>query len=535
MNAQDTLPTGQPYDPAYARRLMIIFAGMALMVTYVETMVLPAFKQFYTFFDQTNGSFSNITWILSAYLLVGVVITPIFGKLGDLYGKKRLLLIAMSVYAAAVTVAGFTPDLGAAFGLARPEQIYLLIGVRAIQGVGMGMFPLAFAMIPEVFPPARVGRAQGVVSAMFAAGASLGLVGGGWIAETFGWQLTYHTVIPFSIVLVVLGGILLRESPLHPDRTVDLPGVASLGFALTTAMLGITEGASWGWGNWNAATFAGVPWGVPQFFLLAAVGTVLFAWWEPRARNPIVQFASLRRRNILLANLNAVIVGMVMFFAFTASTILIEYPLGPGFNQSELTMGLLAVPSSASMLALGPVLGVMTSRVGPRPVMLLGFGLIALGALTLVEFNRTLWEMAVLLVPIMVGNVAVLIAMSNIIVLSVDRLELGAQTGMNQTFRNLGSALSPILTSTILASFLATFTVATPIGPVPVVGYSLEGFQFVFAVTGGIGLLGLLLSFALRNYRFLADGSRAGDGEGAAAPRAPGAEAPSVATRGLAP
>lgn len=519
---------GLPYDPRRAARLLAIVAGMALMVTYVETMVLPAFRQFYTFFN-LNGTaaFGTIAWILSAYLLVGTVVVPIFGKLGDLYGKKRMLLIAMSIYAAAVTVAGFTPDIGAALGISRPDQIYVLIGVRAVQGIGMGMFPLAFAMIPEVFPAARVGQAQGIVSAMFAAGAALGLAGGGYIAQTYGWQFTYHTVIPAAILLVALGAIFLRESPIHEQRTLDLPGVTSLGFGLATLLIGITEGATWGWGNWSAVHYAGLPWGVPEFFLLAVLGFGFFAFWEPRARNPVIQFAALKPRNIFVSNVNGVLVGALMFFAFTTTVILAELPLGPGLGVSELTFGLLALPSALSMLAFGPLLGRAVSRLGPRPVTLLGYGLMALGGALLFVFNRTTYELSAFMVPLLVGNVAVLISMSNMIVLSVDRRELGIQTGMNQTFRNLGTAIAPVVTTTVLASFTAIYFVTVPsaAGPVqvPVSSYALTGFQAVFAIVAALSIIGFLLSLALRNYRFLADGSRAGHVEPARGPT--GAEA----------
>jgi MFS family permease len=519
MSAPEMLPHGEPYDPLRARRTLIVLALMALMVTYVETMVIPAFSQFYTFFDQTGGSFSNVAWILSAYLLVGVVVTPVFGKLGDLYGKKRMLLVAMSIYAIAVTLAGFSPNIGAAFGVSRPNQIYGLIAVRAVQGIGMGMFPLAFAMIPEVFPPSKVGQSQGVLSGMFAAGACLGLVGGGYLAQTYGWQDTYHTVIPLAILVVILAYVLLKESPLHPDRRVDVPGVASLGAALTFLMLGITEGATWGWGNLSAVTFFGIPWGVPEFLLLAAVVFVFFGWWETKAPSPVIQFAAFKRRNILVSNVNAVFAGMSMFFVFTAFTILVEYPIGPGFNQSELTMGLLALPAAVSMLITGPIYGRLIPRLGPKPIMIFGFLMQALGALLLLVLNRSLLELTILVIPLLSGNVAVLIAMTNMIVLSADRFELGIQTGMNQTLRNLGSALAPVVTSTILASFVATFYVATtvvgPHGPVsvtvPVSGYSLTGFEVVFAVTGAIALVGALMSLFLQNYRFGVDGVRVGN------------------------
>jgi MFS family permease len=506
---------GLPYDPARARTLLAIFAGMALMVTYVETMVLPAFDQFYSFF-RLNGTaaFGTVAWILSAYLLVGTVVVPIFGKLGDLYGKKRMLMVAMGIYAVAVTVAGFTPNLGSLLGLSRPNQIYLLIAVRGVQGIGMGMFPLSFAMIPEAFPASRVAQGQGVISAMFAAGAALGLAGGGWIAQGYGWQVTYHTVVPLAIVLVVLAGLLLKESPVHGHPALDLPGVASLGFGLATLLVGVTEGAAWGWTQLSAVHVAGVPWGVPEFFVLALVGFGFFAWWEPRAQSPVIRFEALKPRNIFVSNVNGLLVGALMFFSFTTVVILAELGVGPGLGVSEFTFGLLALPSALSMLAFGPLLGQAVSRWGPRPVTLLGFTLMALGGLLLIFYNRSAVELAVLMIPLMVGNVATLISMSNMIVLSVDRRELGVQTGMNQTFRNLGTAAAPVVTTTILASFTATYVVQIQGHPVPVRAYALAGFQLVFLVVLVLSLVGFLLGLTLRNYRFSADGIRHGHVEG---------------------
>lgn len=523
MNATERLMDGRPYDPAYGRTLLVILAVMALMVTYVETMVLPAFKQFYTFFDQTSGNFSTIAWILSAYLLVGVVVTPIFGKLGDLYGKKRMLLLVMSIYAVAVTFAGFTPNLGQAVGLSRPNQLYLLIGVRAVQGVGMAMFPLAFSMIPEVFPPARIGAAQGIVSAMFATGASLGLVGGGYLAQTFGWQITYHTVIPVAVIVVVLAALLLKESARHANPSLDLPGVATLAFGLTTLMFGISQGSAWGWTDWSAAHWGALAFGVPEFFLLAVVGFAAFAYWEPRAKNPVVNFAAMRPRNIWVSNVNGVLAGLLMFLLFTSVTVLIELPFGPGFDQSELELGLILLPSTLSMLAFGPFLGRLIGRRGPKPIMALGFALSAIGGTALALFNRAEIDLVIFPILLMVGNVGVLIAMTNAIVLTADRRELGIQTGMNQTFRNLGSTIAPVLVTTILASYLATYTTATPFGPVAFQGYALQGFTLVFALTAVLGLVGFAFTFALQNFRYSSDGTRHGS-ETPAPALAPAAE-----------
>ena len=526
----DRTAAGTSYDPGAARAALIILALMALMVTYVETMVVPAFKSFVTFFD--NAPATTVVWIVSAYLLVGTVVTPVFGKLGDKFGKKRILVLIMSCYAVAVSLAGFSPNIGAAFGLDRSGQIYVLIAVRAFQGLGMGMFPLAFAMIPEVFPAARVGQAQGIVSSMFAAGATIGLVGGGYISYTLGWQDTYHTVIPVAIAVVVLAQLLLRESPSRTPSPIDIPGISSLGLALATAMVGLTEGTYWGWGNFSAQHFLGIPWGVPEFFLVALAATFFFLLWERRATTPVVSFAAMKQRNIWVSNVNGVIVGLGMFLIFIALTILAEYPYSPGFNLNQFQMGLLGIPASVAMLVLAPLWGRWVAAQGPKPVMIAGFTIMGLGGLSLVFLNANYWEVMLLTIPTLVGNVAVLIAMSNIIVLSVPQEELGIQTGMNQTFRNLGSALGPVVVATVTASFVTTITILVPyhgvLVPHAVPTYSIVGFQLVFALTSLAALVGLVLSFGLRNYRFLADGRRAEAGAPSRGPLPAGGTEPTV-------
>lgn len=498
---------GTPYDPAAARAVIIVLAGTALMVMYVETMVLPAFRAFFFFFD--HAPTSTIVWIVSAYLLVGTVATPVFGKLGDKFGKKRMLLLVMALYAVTVGIAGFTPNIGSTLGVDRANQIYLLIAIRAFQGLGMAMFPLAFAMMPEVLPKAKVGLSQGIISGMFAAGAALGLVGGGYMTYEFGWQLTYDTVTPIAVLLLILAYIVLRESPHFSPDPIDLPGVGSLGFALAMAMFGLTEGTYWGWGNLSAVAVAGIPWGVPQFFLLALAGTAFFLYWEPRAPKPVVSLKGLKERNTWISNVNAVIIGVGLFLIFVALVILIEDPFPPGFDYSELQMGLAALPAALGMLIFAPLWGRWVTAKGPKPVMLTGFGLMGLGALGLIFFHSTVVELVVFSVPTVVGNIAAMIAMLNIIVLSVPTEQLGIQTGMNRTFLNLGSAVGPVLAATVTATFTTEVLVAPP--PIPPQSVpSITGFVFLFEITAAVALLGFLLSLGLRNYRFPADSSRSG-------------------------
>ncbi|HUJ77435.1 MAG TPA: MFS transporter [Thermoplasmata archaeon] len=509
-----------PFDPRKAREVLAVLAGAALMVTYVETMVVPAVVRFQVFFDEPP--IATVAWILSAYLLVGVASTPIFAKLGDLYGKKRILLVVMSTYAVAVTLAGFTPDIGAAFGISRYNQIYLLIGVRALQGVGMAMFPLAFAMIGEVFPPNRVGVAQGIISAMFAGGATIGLVGGAWITQDFGWRTTYHTVIPFAILLVVLTAVVLTESRVRLAKRLDLPGATFLGLALATGLMGLSEGPYWGWADLSAVSLGGVPFGVPELFLVALVFSLAFLWWEPRIPNPVVDFARLKERNIWISNVVGLTAGAAMFLVFVANSFLIQVPV-VGLGDSVLDSGLLSVPTSLTMMALAPVVGRSLARIGPKPIVIAGSLLMAAGGGLLALLTTSTFDVAgtavpwivLTTIPVLSGVIFCFIAVTNMIVLSSRPEEMGIQNGMNATFRTLGQSLGPVVATTILS----TFTAPVLLGPgVAVTLPTLDAFRYVYATAALVGVASAVLALALRNYRYHADGTRHDDGVPATSP-----------------
>lgn len=354
----------------------------------------------------------------------------------------------MAIYAGAVLATGFSPNIGAMFGVSRADQIHLLIGLRAVQGIGMGMVPLGFAMLPELFPADRVGRAQGLISAMFAAEACPGPVGGGYLAQTYGWTFTYHTVVPVAILLPLLAAWKVPESMSRTASSIDIPGITALGLGIAAVMLGISDGSVRGWTNFSSIYFGPVPWGAPEFFLASALLLGLFAYWEGPTREPVIRLASLRVRNILVANVDGFVVGATMFLSFTTNTYLIELPYPPGFAQPEFIMGLIALPGAVSILVLGPLFGRWVSRWGPKPVLLMGFALMAIGGLLLIQIadpSQSTFStgsgfpvpglMVIAPTLLFAGNTAALIAVSNVIV-------LGVQTAMNQAFRNLGSALA---------------------------------------------------------------------------------------------
>ena len=175
--------------PTYAWKMLAILSCIATMVMYAETMLIPAIPDLIGHFHVSYGMSS---WILTSYLIAGAVMTPIAGKLSDIYGRKKILLIIMVIYAIGVSMAGFASD------------IYFMIFARAIQGVGMSMFPIAFGMIRDQFPREKISIGQGVITSMFASGAVIGLTVGGIIVQDYGWQNTFFTIIPIAIALLLI-------------------------------------------------------------------------------------------------------------------------------------------------------------------------------------------------------------------------------------------------------------------------------------------------------------------------------------------
>ena len=226
------------------------------MAMYAETMLIPAIPDIIKDFQV---SYSMSSWILTAYLVTGAVTTPIAGKLSDIYGKKKVLLIIMIIYAVGVFIGGFATN------------IYFLLSVRAIQGIGMSMFPIAFGIIRDQFPREKISIGQGVISSMFAAGATIGLSIGAFIVQFFGWHATFFTIIPISISLLIViwrfvhldesesnkyqwsvnqsptenvrsesSSLQAKKGSSRPDRRIDIKGAISLAAAITSFLLVLT-------------------------------------------------------------------------------------------------------------------------------------------------------------------------------------------------------------------------------------------------------------------------------------------------------
>src|SRR6476660_659722 len=175
--------------PASAWKVLAILSCIATMVMYAETMLIPAIPDLIKDF---HVSYSMSSWILTSYLVSGAVMTPIAGKLSDVYGRKKIMLIIMVVYLVGVSLSSFA------------SNISFMIVARAIQGIGMSMFPIAFGIIRDQFPREKISIGQGIITSMFGSGAVIGLTIGGIIVQNYGWRTTFFTIIPIAIALLLI-------------------------------------------------------------------------------------------------------------------------------------------------------------------------------------------------------------------------------------------------------------------------------------------------------------------------------------------
>ena len=467
------LPPSGNGTTSHQFRALLSMVGVALLLNYVETMIIPVIPTIQKDFATTD---SVVSWITSAFLIVGSAVSPLFGKLGDSYGKKRMFLIALVFYTLGVGIAGFSPS------------IEFLIAARAVQGIGFAIVPLALAIIAETFPKERIATAQGVVSATFAIGASIGLILGSYIIQDFGWQWAFHSAFVLSIVLfIVIARFLPRGHP-GTGRKVDYETVVLLMAGVSFVLLYLTEAPYSGWySTYNLAAL-----------VLGVAMTVGFFVAESRKSNPLIRLSLLRIRNVFVANGTGILSGIGMFMLFFAVVYYTELPAPFGLGLDTISAGLTLAPATVVMLAAGPGFGRLVTKAGPKPAMVLG-GVIAICGFSLFVFNRgTTTDVVIDAAVSMVGAVAVIIPIVNMISVSLPGDTVATGLGLNTMLRNIGGAVGPVVATTIMS----TYTANVPFPPCSTLPPSSTAFDYIFYL-GIVAMFAIVIfSLAAKNYVF---------------------------------
>ncbi len=457
-------------------RTLLAMASVALLLNYVETMVIPGVPTIQKDFSTTS---SLVSWITSGFLIVGSAVSPLMGKLGDSYGKKRMFLVALVFYTAGVGLAGFSPS------------IYFLIAARAVQGIGFAVIPLALAIISEVFPKERIAMAQGIISATFAIGAAAGLVLGAYIVQDIGWQWAFHSAFVVSVALFFVMARVIPIGSQGTGRKVDYSTIGMLMAGVSLALLYLTEGPYQGWYSWYDLVALATGLALTVGFFVA----------EGRRENPLIPPKLLAIRNVQVANGVGVISGISMFLLFFAVTYYTQLPKAfGGLGLSVISSGLTVAPATVLMLVAGPVMGRMVSKVGPKPIIILG-ALIGIAGSLLFVFNRgTSLDVTIDAAVSLVGAVSVIIPIVNMVTISLPRESVATGLGLNTMLRNIGGALGPVLATTIMS----TYTLNVPKGLAPP-GLSLPSaaaFDYIFYLGAAALVVAILLSLAAKNYTF---------------------------------
>jgi len=436
----------------------MLLAVAAVAYALLQSLVAPALLTIqYDLHTTTAGA----AWILTAYLLSASVITPIAGRLGDMFGKKRTLVVVMIVLAAGTALAGLA------------HSIEVMILARVIQGAGGAVFPLSFGIIRDEFPRHRVPHGIALISAIMGIGGGLGIVLAGPIVQ----NLNYHWLFWFPLVAVVVAtaGIIafVPESPIRTPGRIDPLGAVLLAGALVALLVPISEGAAWGWTSPRTL----------GLLALSAVLTVGWVWAESRSAAPLVDMHMMRVRPVWTTNLAAFVIGFGMFSAFVLVPEFVEMPkeTGFGFGASVTEAGLFLLPATLGMLLAGPVSGRLSSTVGSRVPLILGAAISCAAFIILTVAHHASWTIYVAMLVMGIGIGFAFASMANLIIESVPPQQTGIATGMNTIVRNIGGAIGSQVSAGIVTALAAAGGVPTE-----------RGFTVAFAVAAaalGVGVL----------------------------------------------
>lgn len=498
--------------PRTAWKLLVILSSIATMVMYAETMLIPAIPDLISDF---NVSYGTSSWILTTYLISGAVATPIVGKLSDVYGKKKVLLVVMLIYAVGVSFGGFASD------------IYTLLLVRAIQGIGMGMFPIAFGLIRDQFPREKISIGQGIISSMFAAGAAIGLSAGALIVENFGWQATFFTIIPIAILLLVTIWRFVhihetrdtdpspikhsvrkdKESVLAPVANsnkrqrgklqLDIKGAAALAVSITSFLLCLTliETSS-GLSN-ESNSVVGIlsaDGTILGTAVIAAISFGLFLLIERGESYPLIDLRLLGNKAILPSMLIILIVGLSNFMVFQTIPILVRNPEPLGFGADVVDAGTIQLPFALVFLVFGPTSGFIISRLGSLRPVIVGTSIITASFLGLVFFHDSPIAISINLGVLATGLSFAAIGAMNVIILATPKEYTGISLGIATLVRIIGSAIGPALA----AMYMQASQTVIDVGAVSRSYPSDFAFVMIFSSATVIAGVSIFLSILLR-------------------------------------
>jgi EmrB/QacA subfamily drug resistance transporter len=455
------LPGPRGAERVHPNVIMAVLSLAAVTYAVLSSAVIPALP---TIQRDLHASETGVTWLLTGFLLSASVGTAIIGKLGDMYGKQRMLVWTLLALAAGTLLAALARSLG------------LLIVARVVQGVAGGIFPLAFAIARDEFPADRVAGSIGLMSAILGVGGGLGLVVGGLIDEHLSWHWLFWIPLPIMVVAAGCAWRYIPESSVRSPGRVNWAAAALMSAGMSAVLIAIAQTTAWGWTS-------------PRTLVLLGCGLAVCAAWifvELRSATPLVDMTMLRVRGVWTANLAAFLVGAGLYAWFLLLPQFAQLPRSTGFGYgvSVVTAGLYLLPCALGMGVLGTLAGRVERRFGSRRALVAGAAVSAVACTWLTVTSKHPYDMLFSSMLLGIGIGLAFAALGNLIVQAVPAHQTGVASGMNTVLRTLGGALG--------GQIAATFVARSTVDGLP----TLTGFTTTFAMAAvflaccaGAGLL----------------------------------------------
>jgi EmrB/QacA subfamily drug resistance transporter len=409
--------------------ILAVLSLGALVYAILSSAVIPALP---TIQRSLHTSETGVTWLLTGFLLSASVGTAIIGKLGDMYGKQRLLVWTLLALAAGTLLAALAGSLP------------VLIVARIIQGVAGGIFPLSFAIVRDEFPADRVAGSIGLMSAILGVGGGLGLVVGGLIDEHLSWHWLFWLPLPVMVLAAACTWRYIPESQVRSPGRVNWAAAALMTTGISGVLVAIAQTTVWGWTG--ARTLA-----------LLAAGLAVCGLWiavELRSRNPLIDMTMMRIRGVWTANLAAFLLGGGLYACFLLLPQFAQLPriTGFGYGASVVAAGLYLLPCALGMGMVGSLAGRVERRFGSRWALIAGAAVSAAACGWLALTSRHPYDMLLCSALLGVGIGLAFAALGNLVVQAVPASQTGVASGMNTVLRTLGGALGGQLAATFVAA-----------------------------------------------------------------------------------
>jgi MFS family permease len=440
-----------------------VLAACGLAVSLMQTLVVPLLPRF----PQLLGaSTSTVTWLVTATLVAGAVCAPMLGRLGDMYGKRRMLVVALALVAAGSALGAVAPDVGT------------LIVARALQGASLGVIPLGISIMRDVLPEGRVGSGVALMSSSLGIGGAIGLPLTGLVAEQASWRWLFAGAAVLGALLVVAVLRWVDESPVRAGGRFDLPGAIGLAVALVCLLLAISKGVEWG--------------ALPAFALLGASAVVFGLWgrFELRTRSPMVDLRVSARPAVLWTNVASVLIGFAMFAGFLVTTQVLQAPVatGYGFGLSLVLAGVVLLPIGGAMGVFSPVSARLSARFGARTTLLLGTSVLIVGNAAMAAIPGTVVLIMIATTVSAIGAALAYSALPLLIMNAVPPTETAAANSLNTLMRMLGTSSC----SAVAAAVVTALTVDVGGRTLP----SASAYTVVFLAAAVAALLATLITAA---------------------------------------